>query len=154
MPADAGFFVPDARIYQLTNQPTNEPKKGKNMNQLNQRNIRGEVSLELAGRTITLTPSFANLSAVEATANRSIMEIARDLNAGGIRLKDMEAILCCASTPKMVPEDLSKIIEQEGMNKAIEGSAMFLVSAITAGQQVFADNKQEEQGKPKTTKRK
>jgi Phage tail tube protein, GTA-gp10 len=96
--------------------------------------VRGEVSVEFEGRTIRLVPSFANIAAAEAVTEKTILELASELQTGKFFIGDMGRIFASVSEPKLDMDDVSRFFDSEGCLAMVKAVGGFIASAISAGQ--------------------
>ena len=94
---------------------------------------RGEHGLEIGGRKVKLVPTFANLAAIEVTAEAGLIEMARRMASGSVRLKDLVAVITVAAEPEVSEEELAAAVEAEGMVGIIEAASQFVLAALTGG---------------------
>jgi hypothetical protein len=104
---------------------------------------RGEDELVLAGKKYRLRPSHAALLAIENGTGRSVIELVRSGNAGGLRLAELgmiaaELIRAGAAeddgmTRGVADDRISELILEEGLAPATSVLTLCLLSAATGG---------------------
>lgn len=96
---------------------------------------RGEEKVEIGGKSVRLVPSFQNLARIEEVAEAGLIEMARRMANGSVRLKDMVAVVTVASEPEISEEELAAAVEAEGMVILVEAATRFVLHALTGGKE-------------------
>lgn len=105
---------------------------------------RGEVTISLEGVDYGMRPSFEAIERIERTLGRSLTDLARAANAGGLTLRETAEIVtaCIAAYGKsedqpqlaaFKPERVAGLLFVEGVSKAFPRVAILLFAALTGG---------------------
>ncbi|HEX8419471.1 MAG TPA: GTA-gp10 family protein [Sphingomonas sp.] len=112
---------------------------------------RGEHELVLAGVTYRLRPSHQALRGAERKTERSLLELLRLANAGGLSLDEIgivvaELIRAGADEKDVVAQNvdaerISELIYEEGLHKAIARVTLCLIDAASGGRKASGEAK-------------
>jgi hypothetical protein len=98
---------------------------------------RGEVAIELAGRSYVLRPTFEALSAIETDPGAGLAELARRIVAGDWRLVDFTAIalhgLRAHEGRRRTREAVGALVVETGLNDCALPMASFLRAGLLGG---------------------
>jgi hypothetical protein len=95
---------------------------------------RGEVSLTLGGRQLSLRPSFAALVAVERDTSLGLMQLAYRLGCGAIEhLPTVIRAGARAAGETIETAEIEAAIEADGALPALRAASALLANALGAG---------------------
>jgi len=104
---------------------------------------RGETKVQIGRKNYVLRPSFEALSAIEDALDTGIVELAGRLSSGGLRLRDLVAIIhaCAAATSDEPPSEevIGAAIVKKGVSAYLEPVGTFLVSTLAGGSEGNAE---------------
>jgi hypothetical protein len=95
---------------------------------------RGEVSLKLGAREVTLRPTFAALVAIERETGMGLIQLVSRIRAGSIA--HLPAVIregASAADQEVTPDEVERAIIAQGAFPIIEAANRFLTSAVTGG---------------------
>lgn len=96
---------------------------------------RGEVALELSGKTYRLVPSYENLAKMEEEAGVSILDFAQRIHNRTIKIKDLAAVVSVTAEPEIDLEAAGRAILEEGLVKTIGPISKFFSNALLGGRE-------------------
>jgi hypothetical protein len=96
--------------------------------------IRGDVTLELGGRQLTLRPTFHALAEMEGATGHALIALARRLSLGEATLKEIVVVIAAAAkaggNAVALPE-LEAQVHAAGVMNVTEPVLQLLIGAIT-----------------------
>lgn len=96
---------------------------------------RGEVALELSGKTYKLVPSYENLVKMEDEGRASILDYAQRIHNRTIKINDLAAIVSSTAEPKIDVETAGRALLEEGLVKTIGPISKFFSNALLGGRE-------------------
>ena len=96
---------------------------------------RGEVALELSGKTYKLVPSYENLAKLEDEAGASILDYAQRIHNRTIKIKDLAAVVSATADPAIDLEAAGRGLLEEGLVKTIGPISKFFSNALLGGRE-------------------
>lgn len=101
---------------------------------------RGEVTVDLAGTTFTLVPSFRRIARLEATLGKSLMQLMSDLGGGrGVTFGEVATVVHVMARldgdqKKLTVDDVGALVVRHGLARSLVALQGFLVAALGGGE--------------------
>lgn len=107
---------------------------------------RGEVVVELDGRSYLLRPSFQTMVEIEQASGRGLVPLARSLMGGDILVTDVVAVIqgginagLEAGAKRMSRDEVGEAVYRTGVLALIPSVVAFLSGCITGGSEPAAE---------------
>ena len=95
---------------------------------------RGEVDVEICGKTYTLRPTFTVIAGIETALNEGVLPLAQKISDGSIKMLSLATILLIAlkdqeGTPNL--EAIGQDMMARGHKTFLEPVGLFLLAAVS-----------------------